>query len=155
MATNDQSAIARSLSALNGAGTPARAPSGLAKSGRDLWKATAAASWLAPTDLPALADVARLADVRAQLEKAISDRGVVLEEPIVSPTGKVVGTRVVTNPAVPELCRVDRRMSEGLAALGFTAKSRADLGIIVAEAERLQLAIDDFLATKYQKGAYE
>ncbi len=128
-----------------------RAPAGLGEHGQALWAAVAGASWFASTDMQALANLARLADIRAQLEQAIADRGVVLEEPIVSPTGKVVGTRLVTNCAVSSLCSVDRRMAEGLNELGFTAKARAQLGFIVTSAEKLQLEVDRFLNTKFER----
>lgn len=130
---------------------PARAPAGLGKAGRALWRATAGAHWLAATDLPALASLARLADVRAELEAAIARDGVVLTEPIVTPTGQVVGERVVAHPAVSELCRVDRQSAAAYAALGFTAKARADLAIDGAPGERLRAEIDRFLSTKYEK----
>ena len=130
----------------------ALAPAGLGDAGMALWDATAHASWLAPTDKMAVENVARLADVRAQLEQEIAERGVVLEEPIVSPTGKVVGTRLVANPAISSLCSVDRRMADHMQALGFSPKARAQLGLLVGTAERMQAEVDSFLARKYERG---
>ena len=84
--------------------------------------------------------------LRAQLQA-----GYMLEEPIVSPTGKVVGERLVINPAIPALRALDRSLDALAAALAITPKSRADLGLTLSDAELKQMNIDELMRRAYTK----
>ena len=60
--------------------------------------------------------------VRARAE--IEHRGLLLEEPIVSPRGDVVGTRVVLNPAEAALRRADKVLDGLCDRLGLSPQAR-------------------------------
>jgi phage terminase small subunit len=85
-------------------------------------------------DTPTLERFARLTVERRGYEAVLDERGVVLEEPIISPTGKVVGTRVVMNPAEMALRRIDRALDVLADRLGLSPVARARLGLTVSNA---------------------
>ena len=87
-------------------------PDGLGELGRQTWLDVWAG--LPPAVLDDQADyltVTRLceaADDRAAARHAVEALGMLLEEPIVTPTGIVAGTRIVPNPAVEMVRKLDK-----------------------------------------------
>jgi hypothetical protein len=101
-------------------------------------------------DAVTVARFAGLCDERAALVGELA-RGYTLTEPIVSPTGKVVGTRVVLNPALAALRQLDKAL-DGLAdRLGLVPSARARLGLTITTAERAALDVESVLASKYAR----
>jgi P27 family predicted phage terminase small subunit len=112
-------------------------PIGLKAPGRAAWRAVMSS---APLLLPSLDSVtvkrfAELVDER-ELVRAELDRGFLLEEPIVSPVGKVVGTRMVANPAVAMLRGLDKQLDSLADRLGLVPAARARLGLTLTTVER-------------------
>jgi Phage terminase, small subunit len=105
---------------------------------------------LAGVDDIAVERLCRLLD-EAELTRAELARGIVLEEPIVSPTGQVVGTRVVANPAAGLLRQLDRQIDALADRLGLVPMARARLGLVLTTAERQALEVDSVLAAKYRE----
>ena len=136
--------------------TPVReappAPEGLGPAGRTAWTAVMS---FAPLLLEHLDEVTVLRLCQALDERealrAQLQAGYMLEEPIVSPPGKVVGERLVINPAIPALRALDRSLDALAAALAITPKSRADLGLTLSDAELKQMNIDELMRRAYTK----
>jgi hypothetical protein len=63
-----------------------------------------------------------------RLRESIAEHGSVLEEPIVTASGKVVGTKKVANPAVRMLRDTERQLERWLMALSIPPGARAALG---------------------------
>lgn len=129
-----------------------RAPSHLATEGKRAWRAVMrSAPLLLPTlDVVAVTRFCEVVDERARL-RAELERGVLLEEPIVSPKGDVVGTRVVANPALGELRAIDRQLDQLSDRLGLVPAARARLGLTLTTAERQAAEVDAVLAGRYRK----
>jgi len=111
-------------------------PTGLGKSGAVLWTTVWQASPWLNADLDALSvrQLAEAVEERDSYRAALAAHGALIEEPIVSPTGKVVGTRFVLNPAEAALRRIDKRISDLAESLGMSPHSRARLGLKALEA---------------------
>jgi len=129
-----------------------RAPSGLGTDGRKAWRAVMRhAPLLQPElDVVTVERFSRMVDERAALAGELG-RGYLLEEPIVSPTGKVVGERVVANPALSELRRLDKALDDLADRLGLVPAARAKLGLTFTTAERQVAEIDAVLSGMYRK----
>ena len=109
--------------------TPPPAPKGLGAPGARAWQAVMA--WT-PLLLPELDAVSAerfcsLVDERATISAELA-RGVVLEEPIVTPKGDVVGTRVVANPAAAMLRQIDKALDALADRLGLVPAARSPHG---------------------------
>jgi hypothetical protein len=89
--------------------------------------------------------LARLHDDVALYRTALTERGALLEEPIVSPTGDVVGTRLVANPAEAMLRRALKAILEVQTALGLTPMAKARLGLNLVETEQKMTVLDKLL----------
>jgi len=102
---------------------------------RRVWLGTwEACPWLSPeADGAMVAVFAEAVAERAVYVAELGKRGVLLEEPIVTPRGDVVGTRLVTNPAERMLRRVEVRIERQALALGLTPGARARLGLAQVE----------------------
>lgn len=116
---------------------------------RGIWSmvwSSPAQAWLSPQlDAPMrVKTVCRLHSEIHRLVEMIDKLGTLLSEPITTPTGIVVGERIVPNPAVKMLRDVEKQLDRELSALGFDPTARARLGL--AEVKRqsiLQRLIDD------------
>jgi hypothetical protein len=71
---------------------------------------------------------ARTLDDIVRLREHIAAHGAVVEEPIATPAGKVMGTRMVANPAVKMLRDAERQLERWLMALAIPPGARAALG---------------------------
>ena len=118
---------------------PVEVPEHLSEAGKALyvelyWEAP----YLDEKDRTAVADLCCLVDDIAACREAIAKHGLLLEEPIVLPTGKVVEgeRRLVANPAVSALQAYLRVLAPALTALGLTPASRARLGLDIASLRR-------------------
>jgi P27 family predicted phage terminase small subunit len=117
---------------------PPPAPENLGELGRQVWLDV----WegLPPSVLEAQADyltVARLceaAEDRAAARAAVVELGPLLEEPIVTPRGDVVGIRKVANPAAEMIRKLDRVIDAGSDRLGLSPAARARLGLTISRA---------------------
>lgn len=106
------------------------APITLAAHGREMWhKAQKRASWLSNLDLAALEDFCTTWDEIQEYRAAIAEQGITLEEPIVTPAGHVVGTKLVTNPLIKELRLAQKQIHSIGSLLGFDPTSRSRLGL--------------------------
>jgi phage terminase small subunit len=85
-------------------------------------------------DAPSLARFCELTVERQALRADLETRGNLLEEPIVTPLGNVVGERVVLNPAIPALRAIDRALDALADRLGLNPVSRARLGLTLSDA---------------------
>jgi len=129
-----------------------RAPSGLGADGRKAWTAVMshAPLLLAALDVVAVERFCRLVDERAALAAEL-ERGYVLEEPLVSPKGEVVGHRLVANPALGELRALDKALDALCDRLGLVPAARARLGLTFTTAEKQALEVDAVLDAKYRR----
>jgi P27 family predicted phage terminase small subunit len=78
--------------------------------------------------------VCEAAEDRAAARKVLTDLGPLLEEPIVTPRGDVVGTRQVANPAAEMLRKLDRELDGMSDRLGMSPAARARLGLTISKA---------------------
>jgi hypothetical protein len=102
--------------------------------------------WLSPdADAPMLVEVAHLMDECERMRAEIEKDGRLLEEPIVTPTGHVVGIRRVPNPTVKMLREAERQLERYLMQLGFAPIARARLGLVEV---RRQSKLEELLAKR-------
>ena len=97
--------------------------------------------------------LAELADDRAAARSVLAKLGMVLTEPIVSPSGAVVGERVVMNPVVAAMRAMDRELDVLSTALGLHPAARARLGLVVSKAQLAQVDAQHILSRMYAKEA--
>lgn len=120
-----------SVGALRAPEKPPAAPRGLGSSGRAAWRLAwvEAGLWLTDADRPLVERLARLVDELAAFRAALEAHGPVVEEPVVTPRGDVVGRKLVANPAVKQLHDGGVELAGVAAALGLSPASRARLGL--------------------------
>jgi phage terminase small subunit len=118
-------------------------PTGLEAFGRALWRQVfrgPAKAWITATDYPLTRMLCMLWDDIHEYRKIIAlppDKGGgrTRLEPIVSPSGKVVGAKVVAHPLTKELRAAEKSFEEVAALLGLTMSSRDDLGLYSRKAD--------------------
>lgn len=104
---------------------PLRAPSGLKRDGRRLWRVVVELPWVAVTDTEALLEVCRLADVVAEARADLAENGMTYE----------VRGRRYANPAAGVYTEAVKVLSARLGAFGLTPADRTRLGIAEIKAE--------------------
>lgn len=110
--------------------TVAKVPLRMRAHGKALWKkAQDQATWLSDLDLASLEDLCRTWDEISAMRDAIGKQGLTLIEPIVSPTGAVVGERIVNHPLLKELRAAEKHFAAQATELGLTPTGRGKLGI--------------------------
>jgi P27 family predicted phage terminase small subunit len=112
-------------------------PERLAARGSKMWIDIWAAGhlWLQlDMDGSLIEEVCYLSDEIDRWREEIDNQGRMLEEPIATPSGHIIGTRLVVNPAVNSLRKAEEARRKGLSELGFTPTSRARLGFIQVKA---------------------
>ena len=110
---------------------PPPPPAGLGDAGRAAWVlAWDEASWLTEADAVLVGRLAELVDEVSLFREALLERGALLDEPLVSPRGDVVGTKAVSNPAAADLHRATTAAAGLLDRLGMSPASRARLGLV-------------------------
>lgn len=113
-------------------------PITLVETGRGMWThiwSGPAKAWLSPqVDAIRVQTVCQLADDIAGYQADIATTGTLLSEPIVTPTGVVVGERIVANPLVKMRNDALKLLDRELTSLAFDPVSRARLGL--AEVKR-------------------
>jgi P27 family predicted phage terminase small subunit len=98
--------------------------------------------WLAPSvDSLTVESICHTTSEIAQLR--VLAKTPLLEEPIVSPNGTELGTRLVANPAVNMLRKAQAQLTKELSDLGFNPTARARLGL--AEVKR-QSKLEELLS---------
>lgn len=136
-------AVLPSIGALSGPVEAPKPPRGLRAPGKAAWELVwgdSGASWLADIDRPLVERFVQVVDEMARYRAALAKHGAVVEEPIVSPTGLVVGTRLAANPAGKLLKDAGNELQGLAAALGLSPQSRARLGLTAARARRTAAA---------------
>ena len=73
-------------------------------------------------------------DETIELRRLVKKHGHVIEEVHASASGKVLGTRLVANPAVKQLRAAEDSLMSYMNAFGLTQAARARIGSVVAEA---------------------
>lgn len=122
----------------SGAGEVSLAPLELTKGGQSMRRVIEeGAPWLRGLDQAEVATYLALVDEETMMRRAISDDGFTLKEPIVSPSGKVVGERQVPHPLLKELRALEKSRRDLASALGFDPSSRSRLGLAEAQAHSL------------------
>ena len=86
-------------------------------------------------DRLAVLRLAECAEDRAAARTLLVSLGPVLTEPIVSPSGAVVGERIVPNPCADLVRKCDKEIDALSAALGLTPQARARLGLTISQAQ--------------------
>lgn len=117
------------LPAANGVPTP---PVRLGETGRALWGAVweHAQAWISPTlDVGTVELAGLLADFVIRCHDQIASDGLTLKEPIVTPTGELVGERIVAHPLIKEQRAAEKQLGSFLSALALTPTDRARLGL--------------------------
>jgi P27 family predicted phage terminase small subunit len=109
-------------------------PAALGDVGRDAWNELRP---LIPgfnrhLDTPALTRFCELLDERASYRAALAEHGALLPEPVITPKGETVGTRLVANPAEAMLRRVDKALDVLTVQLALSPASRVRLGLNLA-----------------------
>ena len=124
-------------------------PMSLAETGRAMWThiwGGPAQAWLSPqVDYIRIVTVCKLSDDIATYHADILKMGNLLEEPIVTPTGMVVGTKIVPNPLVKMRNDALKILDRELTSLAFDPVSRSRLGL--AEVKR-QSKLEELLGKR-------
>lgn len=127
------------------------APPTLGEEGQAVWRLLVAQmSWAQELDLPAIQRFCELLEERSMVRRALVERGVLLEEVLVSPNGQVVGTRVVANPALKALHGIDQSLDAILTQLGISPSARAKIGLAATDAEIKKAEIERVLNARYR-----
>lgn len=137
-------AVLPSVSMLAAGEEPPRAPRGLQATGRAVWRLvwTEAGAWLAEADRPLIVRLAQLVDEIAAYRAALLEHGPVVSEPVVSPRGEVVGSKLAPNPAAKMLHDADVELNALTHALGLSPRARAQLGLTAVRTRRHLVAIN-------------
>jgi P27 family predicted phage terminase small subunit len=111
-------------------------PADLGAPGAAIWrKAWTAAPWLNPElDDQAVLRFVRLVLERQTYTEALAELGPLVEIPVVTPTGAVVGTKYEPNPAEAMLRRADKALDALTDRLGLVPLSRGRLGLAALDA---------------------
>jgi hypothetical protein len=96
----------------------------------------AGAPWIRALDQAEVATYLALVDEEQEMRRAIGGE-FTLTEPIVSPSGKVVGKRLVPHPLLKELRALEKSRRDLASVLGFDPSSRSRLGLAEAQAHSL------------------
>lgn len=123
---------------------PPVAPAGLRAAGTALWESLwGQVPWLVEAQHASIVEeLCRLTDELATYREALEALGPILSEPIVTPTGAVVGERLTANPAEQMARRAGAAMEKLWAALGLTPAARARLGLDHLAARRTMQTIE-------------
>ena len=105
-------------------------PSGLGQAGAAYWRMVwKTGKWLSPElDRPAVERCCRLVAECRGWEKEISRYGLMIQEPIITSAGAILGSRPIPNPAAKELRAAEKQLQSWLSLLGFEPTARARLG---------------------------
>lgn len=117
---------------LNPAGGVPSPPALLGAAGNALWESVwlHAQAWISPDlDLGTVELAALTRDFVEACRAQVASDGLTLEEPIVTPTGEVVGHRLVPHPLVKEQRAAEKQLLALLQALALTPTDRARLGL--------------------------
>lgn len=124
-------------------------PAGLRTAGKRLWGQIwpAAQIWVnVGLDSGMVEQTCRLWDDMVALRRLVAKHGPLLEEPIVTPGGVEVGTRLVANPAVKMLRDAEKQWQSFMADLCVPPAARARLGLVqvkaAAEKSKLEQIFD-------------
>ena len=129
-----------------GTARPYRTPSGaqevvlapLGPVGQDQRRAIeGGAPWLRALDAREVATYIALCTEGDEMRRQIAADGLVLTEPILSPTGRTAGERKVPHPLLKELRALEKSRRDVASALGFDPLSRSRLGLAEAQAHSL------------------
>lgn len=94
------------------------------------------APWIRALDQAEVSTYLALCEEEQAMRRAIGGN-FTLTEPIVSPSGKVVGERQVPHPLLKELRALEKSRRDLASVLGFDPSSRSRLGLAEAQAHSL------------------
>lgn len=123
-------------------------PSGLGAHGRALWRALftgPSKAWIASTDHLMVEALCQLYDDNMAIRALLADPttgGLVVLEPVVTPTGAIVGVRRLAHPLLKELRSAQKLLKEHAAALGLDPTTRSHLGL---EAVKRRSVLEELL----------
>ncbi|MGO9763825.1 MAG: P27 family phage terminase small subunit [Solirubrobacteraceae bacterium] len=123
-------------------------PRDLDANGRHLWKTVWGLSRVELSDRASVLRLCRLEGEAAELRQLIRESGILLERPIQSATGKVVGTERYSNPACGELRKIGREAAVICDSLGLNPASRAKMGLAPLTEPGEPDAIDELVAKR-------
>lgn len=126
------------ITALPAVPVGAKSPYDLKAPGKRLWEGVVAhaQAWITPAfDFGTLHLACRAFDDLDRWRRLIVKQGEVLREPIVTPSGEVVGERLVTHPLLRESRVLERQLERWLSALALTPTDRARLGLAQVKAQ--------------------
>lgn len=134
------------------------APVGLGVAGFATWGEVAECPWVGAPDRGMVELLAELADERERLRAEVHERGLALERPVQTATGKVVGSELYGNPLLKELRRVEDGELKLRDRLGLSPQARARLGLVTATAASVAAKLDrdrstNALMAKYRAAA--
>lgn len=132
--------------------TPPKAPRGLRIHGKRLWAHAWEANWLRDRDASVLENACRILDEMVELRALIKQHGHLIEEVHASSSGKVLGTRLVANPACKLLRDAEASFTSALNQLGLTPAARARISSIVAEAATAASKLAELQAWRSNRG---
>jgi P27 family predicted phage terminase small subunit len=107
-------------------------PAGVGRAGTALWESVwlHAQAWISPDlDLGTVEMAVMTRDFVEQCRSAINADGLTLKEPIVTPTGELVGERLVAHPLIKEQRAAEKQLERWLSLLALTPTDRARLGL--------------------------
>lgn len=119
---------------------PQRAPAGLGREGKRLWRSVTALPWAADTDVDALLEVCRLADVTEAARLDLLEHGFWYE----------TRGRKFQHPSAAIYQAGLQQLARMMSLFGLTPADRMRLGIAEIKAES---KFDDLMARKRQRAA--
>jgi len=136
---------------------PPPPPTSLGELGRaawlDVWEGLPVGVLDAKADYLTVARLCEAADDREAARAAVVELGPLLDEPIVTPKGDVVGTRKVANPAAEMVRKLDKVIDDASDRLGLSPAARARLGLTISRARLAQADAATLLAGVNRRGS--
>jgi P27 family predicted phage terminase small subunit len=118
---------------------------------RDVWASYPPGVLNAGLDRYTIQRLCEAAEERQSYLDVLERLGPVQIEPLISPSGAVVGERLAANPAAAMLRRVTKEIDNASAALGLHPQSRARLGLDLSRAQLAANSANAILASMYAK----
>jgi P27 family predicted phage terminase small subunit len=133
---------------------PPATPEGLSDAGaavwRDVWGAAVLDGVLsAELDAPAVERYCSLLDERTRWAAQLDQHGPLLERPVQSARGELLGMELYANPAVKELRSIDRALDQLSDRLAGSPAARARLGLVLNSARQNQANAERIISAKF------
>jgi P27 family predicted phage terminase small subunit len=100
----------------------------------DVW--TYCKDWISPQiDMPLVEQACKQYAEMASYRGLIAKHGAIVEVPIATPSGRIIGTGLDANPAVKMLRDAEKAFHNTMSSLGIPPTDRARLGLVKIKAE--------------------